>query len=216
MIQRKSKTLGKIPNLLKILVIITASLIIWLSFRTFFQGNKTNHKSFILNTHSLHAITLTNPSTYLKAGENNDKYWYYVHFENDDYRDKLKTIKLRSVDLILKNTFVLFLSYEQLNEIAEFSLVKRIEPNDKFAEEAGSIEKVSLLLVQIAPEFELPSNPSYSIESKFNDLGYVVRIDKELLSDDQYTKKKKEVVDLLSQLPAVKSISTYKPPKILH
>lgn len=175
-------------------------------------------------------FTLTKPKMYLKQDskkfiyfykkilrikedEEEQSHWYYVHFLSNDYVNMKKYINIESRDEIAKNTFVLFLSFKQLELISNISLVKKLEPSDKFYEENGPIEEANYFIIRTAPNYELLNNDDlYSNERKNSASTFVIRVDKKSLTDIEYTNKKKQAIKYLTEIPEVKSVSTFKKP----
>ena len=137
------------------------------------------------------------------------KQWYYVHFLTKNLNNIQKYIHIESQDEIMKNTFALFLSLNQLKLISSISLVKKIEPSDKYYEKnIGDIEKIDKLIVTVAPNYKLISNNDlYIIEKQNIENTFIINVDKKDLS------KKQKVIKYLSEIPEVKLISSYKNPE---
>lgn len=192
------------------------------------QQHLRNRKSYTLFTLPGKQFTLENAQPYTRKGhsiikrifspksiqqELEQKQWYYVHFLTDDLFEVQKYIKLTSSDQLIKNTFHLYLSGNEIETISSIALAKRVEPEDKIDEAGGSFENIELLHVVGANDLKLVNNEYYSVESK-SDHSYIVRIDRKGLNDKQFTNKKKKAALLIAEIPAVKSVSTYKAPKI--
>ena len=143
------------------------------------------------------------------------KDWYYIHFSSPNLNEIRHKIKLESKGEMLKNTFLVYLSKDELQKISNISLVKRLEPEDKLSYIGGPIEDVNHFLVIVAKDHKLPEKPKYYVlESKWLQNTYIVRVDRKSLNDEQFTQKKNKVIQILTSLSYVQSVSTYTEPTI--
>lgn len=141
--------------------------------------------------------------------------WYYVHFLTSDLHEISKTLNFTIKSSILKDTFILYLRTSQLEKIQNISLVRKLESSDKFYEGGGSIEKVNLFHVVVAPGFNLPLNPDlYTILRRDDQDSFLIQVNRNELSKKKFTQKKKKVVKELSSIDSVKSVSTFTRPRV--
>lgn len=144
--------------------------------------------------------------------EIHQKEWYYVHVQNNALSKVKKYIQLQSCDEIIKNTFILYLSQIQLSQIAEYSQIKKIEPNEKI-DEIYPFKDTEYLYVKTTQDYNLPLNPDlYSIWKKNSRDSYILKIDQNRLNKVEFIQKKKEAARYLSRISAIKTVSTYKKP----
>ena len=118
-------------------------------------------QSFSFLTNHKKELILTNPIKYISKNNNifhifskNEKThgnWYYIHFLTNDLTLIQHIIIIRPEDKVMKNTYALFLMPNQIENIQNISLIKRIEPQDKFNDEGGKIEQVDHLLIYTSP-----------------------------------------------------------------
>lgn len=183
--------------------------------------NAEERFSFMM--HNNRELTLTNPNKYItrtknhimqmKEDDKNKSQWYYVHFLINNYSEIQKNIPIYSSNELIKNTFVLFLSKMQLQEISNISLIKKIEPNEKYFDNDDQLAKINHLIVTTSFNFNFPEiNEYYTIENIKNENSYIIKIIQNELSEREFIKKKKRVIRLLSEIPEVRSISTYTRP----
>lgn len=180
--------------------------------------------SFSFMNHNKKQLTLQNPKNYILSKQihhilgkvdtkESANQWYYVHFLTNDFSEIQKYISIQASDQLIKNTFILFLSPTQLEKIANISLVKRIESNEKYSGDERKLEKLDHLIVTTSSKFELPKiNDDYNIENKKNGDSYIIRVIRNELDAKEFLKKKKKIIQYLSEIPEVKSISTYTVP----
>ena len=190
---------------------------------------KENSYSFMNNQKTI--FTLEDPNLYLQPKSNyfsnifkklikndensNNKEWYYVHFSSTDLNEIKKYVKLETKGEMLKNTFLVYISKDQLRYISNISLVKRVEPEDKISYTGGSLQSTNFLIVITANEHELQTNSKYyTIETNRFHNTYILRIDRDSLNDKQFHHKKVKAIEYLSTLPYVRSVSTYTKPTI--
>lgn len=183
-------------------------------------------KSFTFKTSLNKEITLTSPKKFINENknivriiqnhlfgtrnDNKEQGWYYVHFTDNKYLNILRNIN--SKDEISKDTFVLYLTNDQFNQIANISLVKKIEPSDKIYEIGGSIDEAENLFVSVFHNYQLSNQGGlFSIENKNQD-SYILKFKTENLSKKDALKRKMQAIKYLSEIPEIKSISTYKKP----
>lgn len=164
-------------------------------------------KSFSFSIDNTNQITLYNTKRYLNYISNDEKKWYYVHFLINDLSNIPKSIAIDSTDLIIKDTFLLYLSYEQLSLISNITLARKHKPEDKIKEGSVTIEKAQYLLVYGPHNFVLDSNSKlFSIESRKSSDSYLINF-----RDNSITKKR-YLIKILSEDPSVKSIVPYSKP----
>ena len=109
----------------------------------------------------------------------------------------------------MQDTFLLFLNKHQIDAISNVSLIKRIEPKEKYIEDAGSIDTTDLLVIITTKNYELPINSNdYNVERRLSDSSFVLKM------NNKTHKEKIEIIKLLSDIPEVQAISTYKYPKL--
>lgn len=60
--------------------------------------------------------------------KNLQKEWYYVHFLTQNISEIFNLLKVERKKEIIKNTFTLFLSTKQIEQISNIALVKKINP----------------------------------------------------------------------------------------
>lgn len=202
---------------------MTLSLFIAVCFSSFFSRKKNDLSDdrpdfFTFATNPKKQYTLYPPDLYSskrlwrskQLAE--QKQWYYVHIFGDISKVQ-EHVSLRLDDQIVKNTFILYLSQNQLEKISEHSLVKLIEPSDKI-ELISPYKETNYFLVQTAPNSEIPrSSNLYTIERVNGEDSYIIRVDKSQNENDkQFIQKKQRVARILAENPAVKVVSTYKKP----
>lgn len=134
--------------------------------------------------------------------------WYYVHFITKDISHIQKIISIAKENLILPNTYILFLSQNQVNQISNISLIHKIEPQEKYYEDSGPIEKNSLLLVSTLPNYDLSSNKDdFIIEGRLNDALAILNL------GNKTVEQKNEIIKELCDISEVRTVTTYKYPK---
>ena len=172
-------------------------------------------ESFTFLANSNRKITLSAPKiNSIKALKKKDKsngQWYYVHFLISNMSEIQKYIVIRAEDFLVKNTYILFLNQNQIEKIENISYFKQIDPNEKYFEGSLSIDKTDFLIISSAEKFELPLNDDYIIENKFIN-SFIIKINKNQLTEKQYIQKKNKVIDFLTKIPEIKTVSTYKNP----
>ena len=151
-------------------------------------------------------------SSRINAKLRDQKRWYYVHFLSD-LPTMQKYVDFRLDDQIIKDTFILYLSEGQIEKISPYSLVKLIEPSEKINLHSDYNE-TNYFRIETADKGEiLAINDLFSIEKVNNDNSIIVRVDQNKKENEkEFINRKKNVVTFLSQLPAVKTVSTYKKP----
>lgn len=147
---------------------------------------------------------------FLKSENEYHGQWYYVHFTSNVNTEIRKYMSLKVSDELIKSTFVLFLYPDQIEKISNVSLIRPVEPKEKFNEDGGPLKQTDKLIIYTAPNFEIPrANEDYLIENKKNDNSIIIRFVQSDLSEHKFLNKKRRVIRLLSEIPEVKSISTY-------
>lgn len=160
-----------------------------------------------LNNNNIYSTSNSN-SFKNKKEEDSQKEWYYVHLLTQNISSVFNLIKVERKKEIIKNTFSLFLSTKQLEQISNIALVKKINPEDKYHEENKSFKEISHFVITAVPHFQLPSTEYYKIEKRYNIDSYQIRIDEKDLT------KKKKIIDELSLIPEIKSIIAHEKPTI--
>ena len=95
-------------------------------------------------------------------------------------------------DLIIQNTFLLFLTPKQIK--------KKINPINKFTYDDDLLENATSLIIETTPNYEFKTtNEDYIIDKQINDNSFFI-----LFINYQ---KKKEIIRKTSEIPEVKSIS---------
>lgn len=157
-------------------------------------------------------FTLTNPQKYLKKNsiikskKENQFSWYYIHFLTEYITKISEDIKIERENKILQNTYVLYLSNSQLNKISNISLVIKIESDDKYYENDVSYAKTNYLIVTTFSGYHLQSNEElYSIQMQFAENSYIVRIDRNGLTEGDFLQKKKRTIKFLTKISEVKT-----------
>ncbi|KAK8836774.1 hypothetical protein M9Y10_037296 [Tritrichomonas musculus] len=190
--------------------------------RNVLNDGSNMQSSFSFKLNQKNELTLTNPRKYIinkqkghilkkQNAEGNQGQWYYVHFLKNDHSKLEKYIKIHAQDELIKDTFVLFLTQSQIEMISNISLIKKIESYEKFSDDK-SLENCNKLIVFTSPNYELPvSNNDYIIKNK-NGNSYIIKVLKKNLNEKDFTNKKKEVIRFLSNIPQIRSISTYTKP----
>ncbi|KAK8837216.1 hypothetical protein M9Y10_036645 [Tritrichomonas musculus] len=199
--------------------------LIFSSLLLFESNNKKETKSFTFKNNQRTLFTLESPQKYLEeksvislkktqnADDHNSKEWYYLHFSSENLNQIKKNIKLELQGQMLKDTFLVYISKDQLKGISNISLVKRLEPEDKISFIGGPIEKTNFFVVITAPKFPIPDNKDYyTTESQLQEDMYVIRIDQNSLTEKQFNEKKMKAIELLSSLSYVRSVATYTKP----
>lgn len=180
---------------------------------------KADH-SFVFTKYDKKQFILENPKKYINKNRNRiasyfkketgQGKWYYVHFIGNDSFEKSKIKQINANDELIKNTFILFLNSNDLEQIANISLVKPIEPHEKYFNDENNADSEFLFIVTTA-SYIIPNNNEYfSIEKKYDESSFVVKIARSNLNEKEFIKRKKKIVDFFSEIPEVKSISNYK------
>lgn len=139
--------------------------------------------------------------------------WYYVHFLTSELEDISKNLKIKVEDSIIIDTFILYLTEDELLQISDISLVKKLLPEDKFQDSNEKLLKNNLFHVVIKPNSQIPiKSDLYSIEQQQTQDTYIIRVNPDNDNDSAFLTKKKQAIKFLSQIPEVKFISTYTPP----
>lgn len=209
-------------------------LFIFLFSATILSLNKKPKNTYSFKNNQRISFTLQDPQFYLQNNDNhnifsrffakktannvheNDKEWYYVHFSTENFEKVNEIIELKSGDQMLKNTFMSFMSKQQLQKISNLSLVKRLEPEDKISIIGGPINTSNFLIVSVSSDFKLNDTEFYTVESKLLTDSYIIKINNEKYLNDQKALKKlnEKVVNYLASIPSVKRVSTYVKPTI--
>ena len=132
------------------------------SFLDFYKNDETfsfigqNNKELILTNPKKHILNKRHNIMGNKNNEFNQGYWYYIHFLTNDLSEIQKYIQVRNTDFLFKKTFVLFLSSSQLEKISNISLVKKIEPYEKYIENGVPLEKTDFLIICTSIKYKLP------------------------------------------------------------
>lgn len=184
-------------------------------------SHETSGDSFVFGTYHKKGVVVTKQkknSYFTNFFQKSNRYlternWYYVHVESDHLPDLLNAVTIETTNIILKNTFLLFLSNDQLDLISDFALTKKLEPNEKIYFDIDSIENVKYILITGYSDFQIELlNPYYSIEFRLNSENIIVRFDQNDLTERQFLEKKISIVNQLSQIPEVQYISIYTNP----
>lgn len=200
--------------------------------RNIFANKKPIYNQFSLMTNRKKKLILMQTELYINAEKNifhcffkkvidnkkfkNESNWYFVHLLTQNLKYIQKILNLTPNSMILKDTFVLYLNTNQLEKIKKFSLVKKLDPSDKFIEDAILIENTNFFQVITAPNQSIPSNNKfYKILSQDNGQIYIIEIVKNDISNQKIlTNIKKDVINFLTSINSVKCVSTYIPPQI--
>ncbi|KAK8838030.1 hypothetical protein M9Y10_035978 [Tritrichomonas musculus] len=147
-----------------------------------------------------------------KADEDS-KQWYYVHVLNNSLSKLQEHVRILPTDQIVKNTFILYLSNKQIEEISKYCLIKILESSEKI-DKTEFLNETDYLYVKTAPGYELsPSKGQFSIDQKISSDSYIVKIDKtRQRTADQILQKKRKVTEIISTIPAVQIVTAYKKP----
>lgn len=110
----------------------------------------------------------------------------------------------------------MYLSNSQLNKISNISLVRKIESDDKYYENDVSYAKTNYLIVTTFSGYHLQSNEElYSIQMQFAENSYIVRIDRNGLTEGDFLQKKKRTIKFLTKISEVKTVTPFMKP-VLH
>ena len=84
---------------------------------------------------------------FLKSENEYHGQWYYVHFTSNVSTEIRKYINLKVSDELIKSTFVLFLYPDQIEKISNVSLIRPVEPKEKFNEDGGPLKQTDKLII---------------------------------------------------------------------
>ena len=146
----------------------------------------SNKKEFTLsrkyatvNQDKIKFPSLFNWKKYSKADENT-KQWYYVHVLNNSLSQVQEYVQIHTTDQFVKNTFILYLSSKQVEQISKYCLFKKLESTDKI-DKTNILNETDFLYVKTAPGYDLsPSKGQFSIDQKISSDSYIVKIEKML------------------------------------
>lgn len=133
----------------------------------------------------------------------NSKRWYYVHVYDNYLSNVQEYVQLLPSDQIIKNTFILYLSLDQIEKISPYSLIKQMESSDKI-DEIAPFNSTDYLYVKTSSDYDLTAHKYYSIDKKINSDSYIVKVNQK--------RHIKKVAKMLSEDPAVQIVATYKRP----
>lgn len=179
----------------------------------------SNKKEFTLsraytaaNQDKIKFPSLFNWKKYTKADEDS-KRWYYVHVLNNSLPKVQEHVRIHPTDQIVKNTFILYLSNKQVDQISTYCLFKILESTDKI-DKTNFLNETNYLYVKTAPGYELsPSKGQFSIDQKISSDSYIVKIEKNRQKTaDDFLQKKRKVTEMISEIPAVQTVAAYKKP----
>ena len=140
--------------------------------------------------------------------------WYYIHPIDDDLHILQKYVNIRPDDEIIKNTFVLYLTPNQLENILPHAYIKLLEPMDKL-EIIHPIKDIDSFSVIVAPNYNLPADsPLYTITRRNGDDTYIIKVNSNGLNDKEFNVMKQKVAQVLSGIPGVKKVTTYSKPAL--
>lgn len=201
-------------------------LLLFILIQSTFSSVDTKPQSFTFINNQKTQITLHNPNQYLEQKSDfsfnffrkkqklninsNEKQFYYIHYSNEDSEKIQQIINFEPKNKMLKNTYLAYITNEQLQQISDISLVKRLDPEDKLINFGGKIEDTDFLLITTAEGNEIPENSElYTVESRWFQDTYVVRI-------DGNKEQKKKAVEVLCSIPYIERVSTYKKPVVAN
>lgn len=211
-----------------IFVNMLSFILVFSVFSSIFQQSKQTPEtaSFTFQVGLKKHFTLTSPSNYLHPKRNllsrlfksspelEESGWYYIRLINHDISKLRSVIPVQSSDMILKDTFLLYLTREQLEALSEVTLIVPLEPKDKIYDDEVPYEEAEALAVSVKEGLILEPHPSlYSIRDNISNI-YKVRINKNGLTQKAYAKKINEVAHELAKIPHVRSVSTIRLPKL--
>lgn len=137
----------------------------------------------------------------------NQKNWYYIHFIKNKISNITQFIPINTTDMIIKNTYILYLSTKQLSMISNISLAKRIEPSDKFTDSNDKLSTAKYLLIIGPSNFQISENSNlYNIKQRLTSNSYVLKITKTMI------RSKVNLIEILSLNPSILRISIYHKP----
>lgn len=178
--------------------------------------------SFPITTSQRKEFVLINPQKYLKKESNlhlkeeNQFSWYYVHLLTKDISKIQKYISINGEDKLIKDTYVLYLSKKQLAQISTISLVKRIEPEDKFYEDSISFSSTNYLIVFTHSDFKLHTvDGIYKVLMQNSEHSFIIQIECDNLTQSEISDKKQKTIKILTKIPEVKIVTPFVKP-ILH
>lgn len=181
-------------------------------------NSKTSH-TFM--TSRKRKFTLSDPNLYLNQIQQNAKalknvkddslvkQWYYVYFLNFDNPNTLSNVGINRHNQIVKQTYVLYLSLEQVKALSNNTLIKPIEPEDKIDFESGPLNQTDYFLVTVSPDFIFPNGIEYVVQSQLVKNIYIIKANKDNLSESDFLLRKEQLVKDFSEIPEVKSVSTF-------
>ncbi|KAK8896162.1 hypothetical protein M9Y10_014056 [Tritrichomonas musculus] len=172
----------------------------------------SQRKEFTLSRVNQHTNIFTKLLRQIIKPDNDNKQWYYVNIDKKYISKAQKYVQILPTDEVIKNTFLLFLSPRQLEQISDYSLIKLLEPSDKIDEESP-LDETNYLYVKAYPGYKLtPISDLFSIDSKNSNDSFIFRIDQNRLSENEFLQKKEKVVQFLSEISAINTISPFKKP----
>lgn len=170
------------------------------------KNDQNNHYfSFLIRRN--HKITLNEPQSKTLSSLNSKSNWFYIHFLIDNISQVASQIPISTQNLILKNTYLLYLSEEQFSKIANISLAKILDPEDKFNMDQNSLEKAQYLSISGPKAFILNENSKFfSIDHQRTSDSYIIQLNTNSLQE------KYDLIHRLASEPSIRSISIYNMP----
>lgn len=185
-------------------------LIVILSVLSFFLKDKSilhQKNQFDIVVSQNRKISLLKTNKCLSHNSDNQKNWYYIHFYQCNLSKISQYIPINPTDMIIKNTFILFLSTDQLSMISNISFAKKFEPNDKYSDSIEKLAQSKYLLVIGSQNFVLEQNSKFfTIYSKIDSYSYLIKPSKSTSYNNRY------LIRTLSENPLIRTISIYNKP----
>lgn len=156
-------------------------------------------------------VTMYNPNKYLKDMSEKQENWFYVHFLINNISNIKQFIQIKPTNMLIKNTYILFLSKSQLFQISNISLVKIIEPDDKSTFSDDQLMKSKYFIIHSSTNFELDHNSNlFTIKDVLSENYFIIKTKSESIQS------KKRLIKILRENPFVRSISIYKKPVLMN
>lgn len=135
--------------------------------------------------------------------KSNPSQWYYVHIYDNYLSTVQEHVQIHPDDQFIKNTFILYLTAEQLDQISPYCLFKLVESSEKI-DEISPFNSTDYLYVKTATDYVLTAQSHFTIYQKINSDSYIVKVD--------HNKNIQKVALTISKNPAVQTVTTYKLP----
>ena len=121
--------------------------------------------------------------------------WFYVHFLINNISNIKQFIQIKPTNMLIKNTYILFLSKSQLFQISNISLVKRIEPDDKSTFSDDQLMKSKYFIIHSSTNFELDHNSNlFTIKNVLSENYFIIKTKSESIQS------KKKLIKIYNEI----------------